>query len=297
MKKNCNIIKDLLPLYVDEVCSEDSKKIVEEHLKDCDNCQKELESINFYLQTSKLNEKNIFKKFIKKINYKIIRNAILITLIIILISIPCLKFYGNHEFTMEYTKDMKIIFHNSGNRWNFQFDAPICGMDYGEVITTTENNEIINYIFLTRKYTLQDLNEKHSCGTTPNINYQNINKNKKMKVYYTTTDFDKIKNANDNELKTIINNSNLIFENETISKTMNCNLNNKDYNYTLTYYKVNEQIIESIGDDNLPNKILMDIHSIKGNYKSLWFTGDTATDTFNKLKEYIVNNRGTCSLN
>lgn len=29
---------DLLPLYVDELCSEDSKKIVEEHMKDCKRC-------------------------------------------------------------------------------------------------------------------------------------------------------------------------------------------------------------------------------------------------------------------
>ena len=34
MKITCNIIQDMLPLYVDDVLSVDSRKMVEEHLKD-----------------------------------------------------------------------------------------------------------------------------------------------------------------------------------------------------------------------------------------------------------------------
>ena len=32
---NCKIIQDLLPLYCDRVCSEESAQLVEEHLADC----------------------------------------------------------------------------------------------------------------------------------------------------------------------------------------------------------------------------------------------------------------------
>ena len=35
----CNVNKDLLPLYVDDVCSEESKAMVEEHLAGCRKCQ------------------------------------------------------------------------------------------------------------------------------------------------------------------------------------------------------------------------------------------------------------------
>ena len=38
MKLSCGIVKDLLPLYEEEICSEDSKKSVEEHLKQCREC-------------------------------------------------------------------------------------------------------------------------------------------------------------------------------------------------------------------------------------------------------------------
>ena len=44
-KFDCEIIKDLLPLYADDVCSEKSAKIVEEHLYDCSECSEELRKI------------------------------------------------------------------------------------------------------------------------------------------------------------------------------------------------------------------------------------------------------------
>lgn len=38
----CEIIKDLLPSYLDDLCSEESKKAVEEHLEQCSACQNTL---------------------------------------------------------------------------------------------------------------------------------------------------------------------------------------------------------------------------------------------------------------
>ncbi len=42
MKISCNVIKDLLPLYHDDICSEDSRLLVDEHLKHCEVCKQEL---------------------------------------------------------------------------------------------------------------------------------------------------------------------------------------------------------------------------------------------------------------
>lgn len=45
MKISCEIIEDLLPLYIDEVCSEESKKMVEDHLCECSACKKKLDEM------------------------------------------------------------------------------------------------------------------------------------------------------------------------------------------------------------------------------------------------------------
>lgn len=46
MHITCEIIRDLLPLYYDNICSEDSRKLVDEHLATCSKCRVELEQFN-----------------------------------------------------------------------------------------------------------------------------------------------------------------------------------------------------------------------------------------------------------
>lgn len=50
MKITCEIIQDLLPLYVDGMLSDDSCHLVEEHLKGCQDCKKILEELKQELQ-------------------------------------------------------------------------------------------------------------------------------------------------------------------------------------------------------------------------------------------------------
>ncbi len=40
MKIPCNMVQDLLPSYIDDICSEETTKQVEEHLGKCQNCEK-----------------------------------------------------------------------------------------------------------------------------------------------------------------------------------------------------------------------------------------------------------------
>ncbi|MBU3146197.1 zf-HC2 domain-containing protein [Clostridium sp. CF012] len=52
-KVSCGIIKDLLPLYYDRVCSDESNKVVEEHLDECNNCKNELDRIGVDIKLPK----------------------------------------------------------------------------------------------------------------------------------------------------------------------------------------------------------------------------------------------------
>lgn len=45
MRNECNIIRDILPLYIDEIVSEDTVSFVEEHLEKCAACRTELENM------------------------------------------------------------------------------------------------------------------------------------------------------------------------------------------------------------------------------------------------------------
>jgi predicted anti-sigma-YlaC factor YlaD len=90
MKISCEIIKDLLPLYLDGVCSDDSKALIEEHLVECDNCKAELQAMKGELFANRkeqnLKEAEAVKKLSrrwKKGMMKSVLKGVLITLLVI----------------------------------------------------------------------------------------------------------------------------------------------------------------------------------------------------------------------
>lgn len=54
MSISCEIMKDLLPLYYDGVCSSESKVMVEEHLTHCENCKAELKEMDAELPSNNM---------------------------------------------------------------------------------------------------------------------------------------------------------------------------------------------------------------------------------------------------
>ncbi|MBE6052316.1 MAG: zf-HC2 domain-containing protein [Clostridium sartagoforme] len=67
-KLSCNIIKDLLPMYVDEISSEETNNCIKEHFDRCDDCKKEYyKIIKGNSSNEKINNIEIFKKFKFKI--------------------------------------------------------------------------------------------------------------------------------------------------------------------------------------------------------------------------------------
>lgn len=74
MKTDCNIIKDLLPLYAEKLTNETTSQFVLEHLSKCESCQKELLQITKEpeLPVSLYDYKNLKKAKNRDRNYKII---------------------------------------------------------------------------------------------------------------------------------------------------------------------------------------------------------------------------------
>lgn len=48
---NCNIIKDLLPLYVEDMVSKETKEFIENHIDECEDCKKELELLKSNMES------------------------------------------------------------------------------------------------------------------------------------------------------------------------------------------------------------------------------------------------------
>lgn len=68
MKFDCEIIQDLLPLYVDDVCSTKSKEMVAEHIAECVKCKEQLNALGNQSVTQKLSKErnSVIETHLKK---------------------------------------------------------------------------------------------------------------------------------------------------------------------------------------------------------------------------------------
>lgn len=87
-RKNCQIIQDLLPNYIDKLTNQETNEFIEKHLEECEECKKIYQNMeNKTNNTEELKEKkavNYFKKYKNKL--KFVRILLLIVVLIFLIS-------------------------------------------------------------------------------------------------------------------------------------------------------------------------------------------------------------------
>ena len=58
MKMSCEIIQDLLPLYCDGVCSQDSRQAIEMHLEECEKCRADMHFMKQDMKASSVQAKD-----------------------------------------------------------------------------------------------------------------------------------------------------------------------------------------------------------------------------------------------
>ena len=70
-ENSCNIIRDLLPLYIDRIESDESREAIKEHMKFCPDCRKYYKSIRRALSITTVDqltaEPNDYIKISRKI--------------------------------------------------------------------------------------------------------------------------------------------------------------------------------------------------------------------------------------
>lgn len=97
MKYNCEIIKDLLPLYVDNICSSQTREIVEEHLNECADCRAYLKELKETIIIENSDDKaEEMINVLKKLKNKIIKRNIVIAILNIFIII--LALFGTYKY-------------------------------------------------------------------------------------------------------------------------------------------------------------------------------------------------------
>lgn len=164
MRVTCDIINDLLPLYVDEICSDSTKQAVEEHIKKCEKCRETLSGMRYGEPEPIPDKKEIAKT--KKPFSKVKKRAIAwscfsVVVLVSLMGIVTMKLMENGSlYKFFYPKSIGFVTLEEGmDTWqtvNFTIKNYTQGKEKEEVVGYFEYNTI----FVDKKL----VNSANSCG-------------------------------------------------------------------------------------------------------------------------------------
>lgn len=147
-KTNCSIIRDLLPLYADEVCSRESRALVNEHLQDCEFCRNALEQMSAdmspLVQEGESPEEGDPKKALKRIKKILCRRY---TIIILCAAVACILWTGASlalqcvETPIDYEEIKVSVVQDKKEpkQYNLVFNGPQYACLYIEPVTIAED--------------------------------------------------------------------------------------------------------------------------------------------------------------
>lgn len=197
-KKDCSIVRDLLPNYVEELVSKDTKKFVENHINNCLDCNTVLTAMQTGKKEKVITEKKeeqIEFKHLKKYSKKMFTLKIVLVSIFLIIFMICgifflrlnyinniiqdsydsiqeLKKLDKYSISMEqnyisYIEDTEAIYNNT-----FYY----CNNKYKKEMYTKAMNQEYTYIYYgevnSNRRTELNENDKTIVNTTTNYYFE-----------------------------------------------------------------------------------------------------------------------------
>ena len=181
---NCNVIQDILPLYLDNAVSEDTAKMVEEHLHTCKECMEYKKKMEADIVVTENNEG---KKLLRKINGRI-RKKIVISVAAAIAALAALIVGGIYVYKWMQVNKMARL---SINEISFNYMAsPYITDDRGNITAWLFSIARNTYFTLCRKKHIS-LNEDILCENADEsedvlqklIDDENVEKIQKILIY------------------------------------------------------------------------------------------------------------------
>ena len=228
MKYQCEVIKDLLTLYVDDLSSKESKKIIEEHLEICDSCKQyysAMKSSDKIITGDTNNE--ILADSLKKIKNQIkakhmlaVTGTLIIVFAFLFVSAVAIIGLQHMDYIIPYSENITLTQETPEEWQEWYTDRD------NQLIICAKGKQIVGMISEVVEIEVEkDKTEKvlfFNVTTTPwhdiitkdnDISYQFLSNIEVDKVYYYPGYMMDVEMIADGELPAIIETSTLLWEN------------------------------------------------------------------------------------
>lgn len=175
---DCDIIRDLLPSYIDNISSKSTNDLVEEHMKDCKGCQTKLKEMNKEVDIKPLykqEEQIDYLKGYRKNKIMTIIFAIILTIDVIGVVLLAYQLVVNYVDIFADVNDIEVlqqkqIYNLEGEECiNFDITPKKCKVMFNECKKIDDKGNIIMYLDIVGKL-------DKPCSTAYSINVKEANK-------------------------------------------------------------------------------------------------------------------------
>ena len=223
MKYPCDIIQDLLPLYFDGVCSEESKKAIEKHLSECfackdfytAMCEADKMEIDTYSADRERQKAASFQAVKKKLFRKQILAVFAAIGVLVVIAISAVGILKNTPKVVEYEDNITVSMVDGDLIGRLQ-GSRIFHVSIKRVTVTVEEQEE-NYIFFYMSDTKWDeLITSSDVFSEYTLYLSDKGADQIDAVCYFTGDYTNIESKSSEELQEIINASVILWQKQVI---------------------------------------------------------------------------------
>lgn len=114
MGKECKLVQDLLPTYIENMTSEETKNFIEEHLKECKECKEIFESMKQDLDKQSVKDTEVVKE-VKKYKRKLFTLKSIIIILVLAILISWIGYFGFRFYVVNKAFEKNTNYDIGGN--------------------------------------------------------------------------------------------------------------------------------------------------------------------------------------
>lgn len=143
-KKTCEVIKDLLPLYAEGICSEESRSIVTRHLSGCSECSEILREMGTEIRVSADRDIAVMKKIRRRIRIAKLLVGVVAGLAVLFLLWTAVFHLLNTASEMNYDRygfadSISVELDENGGLWLIRYGLATTA-DGVEISADSENN-------------------------------------------------------------------------------------------------------------------------------------------------------------
>lgn len=181
MKVTCNVIKDILPLYLENMLSDDSCTMVEEHIDQCQECKKYLNEMRTFNEMPVDRNISPLLKIKSSLRKKKIQTAIFSMMFSIMLFVITIAFLTAPEY-IPYSERSVTINEIGNGSVLAQFEDTVYGYDINRYLTD-DNAGYVYHITTWNSIWNRNIKKTNTNNTILNPNGENV-----VSVYYYQTD-------------------------------------------------------------------------------------------------------------